>query len=616
MGAVNWRELPVNNEKKTIDPNYVEVLNLFSGSCVYKVPKYQRGYAWEETEVDEFCNDLLECLDAYTNDENLEHFFGGVVCIEEKPKDTKQTFKSFSVVDGQQRISTFVLFISVIRNKLLDIHNDIEEKYKKGVNNLIETFEKSYLYYVESRNLEEIKYKKLSMSLKDAEFYSALVYEKQAIPALTDSHKRILKAEKKIKEKIEDKISSLDFIETVNVFENINSLLASKCHVLKITTNKNEDAYRLFQVLNDRGRALSACDLLRASSLSKFEVLEDTTLQNKTANIWDEITEDREREVEKYLSFYYIANTADKFKKLDLYRKFNKQFFEELDPLAIHERLKDISNRLQTIKQIENGEWPYENTNLSLWHHQKIRFLIVRLKHTECIPLLLAATQLSEAKFFDLVSVIEKFFFRFKTVLGKRFDPVVKVYLKEISKINQNPDTYAIQSITKELRNIIETRTSDDEFINAISLLEFSEKESKDATGGNRIIKYLLLQLEENFSWIKSDNNSIKNRSNMVDKGKVYDFPFVSIEHIYPRNAKEKIEKLEAIKHKLENLTLLDRDMNSRVGNKPFEQKRQMFSDSNYKLNNEIANFATWEEHSLKERKQQINGAVVNLFRI
>jgi len=144
----------MTKEKKTIDPNYIEVSNLFNGPCVYQVPKYQRGYAWEATEVEEFCSDLFECLDAYENDDELEHFFGGVVCIEEKPKNAKQTHKCFSVVDGQQRISTFILFISVIRDSLLDIHNDIEEKYKKGVGSLIETFEKKYLYYSESRNLE------------------------------------------------------------------------------------------------------------------------------------------------------------------------------------------------------------------------------------------------------------------------------------------------------------------------------------------------------------------------------------------------------------------------------------------------------------------------------
>lgn len=606
----------MTKEKKTIDPNYIEVSNLFNGPCVYQVPKYQRGYAWEATEIEEFCSDLFECLDAYENDDELEHFFGGVVCIEEKPKNAKQTHKCFSVVDGQQRISTFILFISVIRDSLLDIHNDIEEKYKKGVGSLIETFEKKYLYYSESRNLEEIRYEKLRMSIKDEEFYHSLVYNREVLPQKTDSHKRILKAQKLIKSKVDSRVDKLDFIETVKVFETIDALLSSKCHLLKITTNKNEDAYRLFQVLNDRGRALSACDLLRASSLSKFEANEDVELQDKSAVIWDEITEDRERDVEKYFSFYYVSKAADKIKKLDLFSKFNKLFFESCNPDEIHTRLKNISVDLDTIKLLEDGEWPYEKSNLSQWHHQRVKFLIVRLKHTECIPLLLAATQLSETKFYELVRVLEKFFFRFKTVLGKRFDPVVKVYLEEIKKINKNPEIYGVQSITKELRSILETKTTDDEFKHAVLQLEFSKKESKDATNGNRVIKYLLLQLEENFDWLRSENSSIKSRENMVDKSHVYDFPFVSIEHVYSSTSKVIDKEVELRKHKLENLTVLARDTNSLVGNKSFHDKKIHFAASKYKINKEIANYHTWDNHTLTERKTQIENSLVELFRI
>ncbi|GHB67833.1 hypothetical protein GCM10008107_16620 [Psychrosphaera saromensis] len=606
----------MTKEKKTIDPNYLEVSNLFNGSCVYQVPKYQRGYAWEATEVEEFCNDLFECLDAYENDEELEHFFGGVVCIEEKPDSPKQTHKCFSVVDGQQRISTFILFISVIRDCLLTIHNDIEDKYKNGVNTLIDTYEKKYLYYSESRNLEEIKYEKLRMSIKDEEFYHSLVYKRQLLPQKTDSHKRIQKAQKLIKSKIEHRIDKLDFIETVQVFEKIDALLSSKCHLLKITTNKNEDAYRLFQVLNDRGRALSACDLLRATSLSKFEANEYIGLQDKAAVIWDEITEDRERDVEKYFSFYYVSQAADKIKKLDLFSKFNKLFFENSNPEGIYTRLQNISEQLDTIKLLEDGEWPYEKSNLSQWHHQRAKFLVVRLKHTECIPLLLAATQLSETKFYELVRVLEKFFFRFKTVLGKRFDPVVKVYLEEIKKINKNPQTYGVQSITKELRNVLESRTTNEEFIHAVLQLEFSTKESKDATNGNRVIKYLLLQLEENYDWLRSENPSIKSRENMVDKSHVYDFPFVSIEHVYPCTPKKIDKDIDSRKHKLENLTVLARDTNSLVGNKGFQDKKVHFAASKYKLNKEIANYNTWDNNTLAERKTQIENSLVELFRI
>lgn len=606
----------MTTEKKTIDPNYIEIVNLFNGACVYKVPKYQRGYAWESSEVEEFCNDVFDCLDAYKDDGSLEHFFGGVVCIEEKPETPKQTYKCFSIVDGQQRISTFLLFISAITKRLRKIRGNIDSKYEKGICSLVESFEKKYLYYFESRNLEELKYKKLEMSIKDRFFYSSIVYEDVKLAPVTDSHKRIASAFKIINEKLDIKTGGMDFLTEVSLYEDIDSLLSTKCHVLKITTNKTEDAYRLFQVLNDRGRALSACDLLRASSLSRFENISDSDLQESSAKIWDEITQDRELDVEKYLSFYYVSRTSDKLKKLDLFNKFNKEFFDEIEPSMVHERLRDIAANLKVIKQLEDGDWPYEKPSVSEWNRQRLKFLIVRLKHTECIPLLLAATKLKEAKFSDLVLCLERFFFRFKTVLGKRFDPVVKVYLSEIYKINVNPDTYAIQSIQSELRKITDSRTTDEEFRQAIGLLEFSEKESSDGTNGNRIIKYLLLQFEENFCWLKTSDRSLKNRDKLLDKSHVLDFPMVSIEHVYPQNSIGGDAELERFKNRIENLTLLDRDINSQLGNMPFSKKRLSFKDSKFKINNEISNFEFWNEQSLFERKRIMLDSVIDLFRV
>lgn len=606
----------VVSEKKTIDPNYVEVVNLFNGSCVYKVPKYQRGYAWESSEVEEFCNDLFDCLSAYDDEVSLEHFFGGVVCIEEKPENNKQTYKCFSIVDGQQRISTFLLFISKVRNILEGIRRDIDEKYQKAVGNLIETFEKNYLYYIESRNLEELKYKKLEMSIKDADFYDSVVYSNETIKPVTDSHKRILSAASLINDMISARIKGLSFVDAVKVFENINALLSTKCHILKITTNKTDDAYRLFQVLNDRGRALSACDLLRASSLSRYEDSQNTVLQDQAADIWDEITEDRERDVEKYLSYYYVSKTGSKLKKLDLYSKFNKKFFENSDPDEVFKRLVNISDELKLIKLLENGDWPYEVPTLNSWHQQRLKFLVVRLKHSECIPLLLSATNLTESKFSELVVCLEKFFFRFKTVLKKRFDPVVKIYLEEIEKINKNPGTYAIQSIQSKLRKVIEERTSDSEFTQSLLALEFLEKESKDSISGNRVIKYLLLQMEENHAWLSSDNNSLNNRKKSLDKSIAYDFPSVSIEHIYPKKSKSKDNELEAVKNTIANLTLLDRDINSNLGDKSYDDKKEHYKASKFKLNNSIALNDKWCINCYENRKKEMIKSIPEIFRI
>ena len=58
--------------------------DLFNRS-IYRIPDYQRGYAWEEKEVQDFWEDL-EILS-----KNRVHY-GGVITLEKVPEDVSQTW--------------------------------------------------------------------------------------------------------------------------------------------------------------------------------------------------------------------------------------------------------------------------------------------------------------------------------------------------------------------------------------------------------------------------------------------------------------------------------------------------------------------------------------------
>lgn len=64
------------------------------------VPTYQRAYAWEEKQLNQFVSDMLEI------EEKGEYYFGHFIL--EKTKDD-----DFEIIDGQQRITTFILFLMV-----------------------------------------------------------------------------------------------------------------------------------------------------------------------------------------------------------------------------------------------------------------------------------------------------------------------------------------------------------------------------------------------------------------------------------------------------------------------------------------------------------------------
>ena len=71
----------------------------------FSVPRYQRSYAWQEDEIKDFWSDLTKAIAA-----GGEYFFGNSVLTENADR------KSFSIIDGQQRIATATILNAAIRD--------------------------------------------------------------------------------------------------------------------------------------------------------------------------------------------------------------------------------------------------------------------------------------------------------------------------------------------------------------------------------------------------------------------------------------------------------------------------------------------------------------------
>ena len=100
-------------------------LGSFLGNEKLYIPEYQRGYSWEETQLDDFWIDLKQIYEENTHD---EHFLGQVV-IHKNKEDGKRY-----IIDGQQRISTTIIFLDILRTKFKEIadatnNNDANDDY-------------------------------------------------------------------------------------------------------------------------------------------------------------------------------------------------------------------------------------------------------------------------------------------------------------------------------------------------------------------------------------------------------------------------------------------------------------------------------------------------------
>ena len=58
-----------------INPSYVEIGRLFEQNYIFEIPKYQRYYAWEEEQVDDYIHDITSLI----GNPDKDHFFGGIV---------------------------------------------------------------------------------------------------------------------------------------------------------------------------------------------------------------------------------------------------------------------------------------------------------------------------------------------------------------------------------------------------------------------------------------------------------------------------------------------------------------------------------------------------------
>ena len=105
------------------------IRNMLAGNKIV-VPDYQRAYSWDIRDdadnesdpflqVDTFLKDLEEFYDS-----SAKYYFGHFLF--EKNSDAE-----FAVVDGQQRITTIVIFLSALFKRLQEIRSLKDEKEQK-----------------------------------------------------------------------------------------------------------------------------------------------------------------------------------------------------------------------------------------------------------------------------------------------------------------------------------------------------------------------------------------------------------------------------------------------------------------------------------------------------
>jgi hypothetical protein len=537
-------------------------------SGYYRIPRFQRPYSWTRENIQDFWDDVIR-------DNPSDYFIGSMVLF----KDGNQRF---GVVDGQQRLTTIMILLAVLRNALSKvgfnalaegIQGLIERKNIDNVPEFILSTETSYPFFQdhilkmgtpdtpvtpmkEEGNLQAA-YEQFS------ELISGVVNSEMSNPAV---------AEAKKSEHAKQKLVAIR-----------DAVLGLK--VIFIKLDDEDDAYIIFETLNTRGKDLSLTDLVK-NHLNKH-LKPGSASVDQTKVKWEKILEtiegsSVELNTDAFIHHFWLSRYD--------YRPA-KTLFKELRKKVTKEDAKDFLNSLVSdaqlyrgVHEVAFGKWTKQERDVSDSLHALQVFHVSQ--QTPCVLSLVRAyrdqkkIKMSHLK--DGLLAIEKFHFLGSAVTAQRSSGGVSAMYASLGRrLFEAKDQAACLPIIKELKEKLRERIPSLEEVKALfPQIVFTDEITKQ----KRLVKYILSEF-------------LKDQS----PGVSIDYDAMTIEHLVPQSEIGVGDFSEAVIGQLGNLILVSEDLNNQLANKLFGEKKKILEAKGL-LPAHLASASTWTAKDISDR--------------
>jgi len=224
----------------------------------YAVDYYQREYRWQRKQVEELITDLT---DRFNNDYNASHprskvqdyghyFLGSIILSQREGK----TF----IVDGQQRLTTLTLLLICLHLLQKDKPNRVK------LDDLIYS--------------ERYGARAFNISVPDRDVALEALFKGEPVDT-TDASESV--------QTMVDRYQDLEELLADGITEQaipyFSDWLIDNVHLVEIKANTDEDAYTIFETMNDRGLSLTPLDMLKGYLLANIT---DAHKRTEAAKVW------------------------------------------------------------------------------------------------------------------------------------------------------------------------------------------------------------------------------------------------------------------------------------------------------------------------------------------
>lgn len=545
------------------EKNILELLQ----SQKYYIDDYQREYKWEERQIKELILDLTEkFLENFNPNDSIEkietygtYFLGSIIISKKENKEY--------IVDGQQRITSITLLLIFLYNQL------------KNSNNLDKCNVLHSLIY--SQDMAKNSYNLNVNERNDCMDY--LFYAKEDELSLENKNESIVNLVNRYKD-----IQIFFPEELYDCILNFTWWLIKYVYLVKITSYSDDEAYTIFETMNDRGLSLDSTEMLKGFLLANIG---EGDKRNYANDIWKKkikvLNEMGKEEASDFFKNWYRAKYAIT-QRIQNKKEggYSLQDFEIIGN-AYHKWIRDNKEKINLNKTedfygfIANDFEFYSNLYIKIRTYEKSFFeeykeiyFNAHNNFTLQILCMMSAIKINDSE--ETINIKIK-------LISKFLDIYIARSLVNFRVLGYSSIIYKIFAITKEIRN--------KEFNEIKDFFQKTLVEHNDNFEGmstyrlnkqNRVkIHYLLARITY---FIEKESGRSTSFEEYVNKGK--NKPF-EIEHIIPdkfeeyKNIFDSEDDFENTRNKLGNLILMQRGTNQSLGDSPYEQKRIRYSGEN-----------------------------------
>jgi hypothetical protein len=537
------------------------IKRVFSDDYAFEIPAYQRPYAWEIEQARELLADLLDAMDDPSTSGGV-YFLGSIVLIKSPSSPHAK------VVDGQQRLTTLTILLSVLR----DLTEDTERRLDRG----------GYVHQKANPDTGAAARHRLLLRERDRDFFHDNVQKAGAtdnLPhydKLQGSQQRIAQNAAYFRQRLEGMTEARR--------DQLVKFIIQHCYLVVVAVPTADAARRIFTVLNARGLDLTATDILKADLLDRAGAEREDALAKRWEAVELELGRDpfvelfghirMMNEREKPRSALETAFPA----KVPAFRGDPEAFVREVlepaadaydtlnDPGAVRTAFgMDAKRAVRSLNRIDNKDW--------------VAPALLRLLKRE------ANDGPAIAQFLVDLERLAYFLFVTRADVNARVTRYAGV-MDEFQPREGKPNAELGLQLSDEEKTAF-IRTLDGPLYRR-----------------SRVCRPILERLDEALS----------------SGGAEYDHPIVSIEHVLPQTVGADDEWASLIPdasvreewvHRLANLVLLTRRINTRASNWDFARKKNEYflghdGVSPFHLTQQVREEETWTEEVLSERQAML----------